>query len=372
MRVLHLLDALDRGGVQMLELDICRNAGSKGLELTFVAAGGGEMESDFRHSGVEYIRLQRKSAVDLSLALRLRKIIQERQIQVVHGHQAVEGLHTYLATVGTDVKRVLSFHGGIALDAKNRRALKFLIPRMDANIAVSNEFLNYLSAEQGLDTGKVFSVLPNGVDGKRLQSSSRTLRTELRLAKDELLLGMVANFYPEPRKDQITVCRAFPKVLEQNGHVHLAFVGAVPEPAPQTYTDCVSYCREHAIANRVHFLGARADIADVFNSLDVFVLSSLHEGLPIAVIEAFMLGLPTVVSDIPPMLEVTQNGAFALTFRPGDATELADRLVQLVTDPGFRRRLGAKAKQWALQEFAIENYILRLVSLYEELCAKTK
>jgi glycosyltransferase involved in cell wall biosynthesis len=367
MRVLHTLDLLSRGGVQMLELDVCRNARANGLELIFVATAGGDLEDEFRRSGVEFIRLQRKLPVDPNLVLKLRKIIKERNIQVVHSHQAVEGLHTYLATLGTKVKGVLSFHGGIILDAKNKWALKFLIPRMNANIAVSQELLKYLQTEEGLDTSKNFYVVRNGVDAKRLQPTGRSLRNELGVTEDQLLFSMIANFYSDPRKDQMTVCKALRIVFSQVPNLHFAFVGGFSEPTPQMYIDCVNYCHEHNIANRIHFLGKRSDIADVLNSLDAFVLSSLHEGLPISVIEALIMGIPTVVSDIGPMIEVSGDGAYALVFRAGDPNDLARNLTRLVNDAAYRKQLGAKARQWALQEFGIEAYISKLIRLYGEL-----
>lgn len=366
MRVLHTLDLLSRGGVETLELDVCRNARANGLELTFVAMGGGDLEDDFRHSGAEFIELQRRLPVDLKLIFRLRRIIKQRSIQVVHSHQAVEALHAYVATLGTNVKRVLSFHGGVVLDAKNRKALKFLIPRMNANIAVSEELLSYLKTER-FDTSRNFVVIQNAVDANRLQPAGRRLRTALGLSEDQLLLGMVANFYSNPRKDQITVCKALAALLNQAPNLHFAFIGGYSDPVPQMYTDCVNYCNQQNIASQVHFLGKRSDIPDVLSSLDIFVLSSRHEGLPIAVIEAFMMGIPTVVSDIPPLLEVCNNGAYALVFRAGNPDDLAHCLLRLVNDVALRRQLGARARRWALQQFGIEAYISRLSSLYIKL-----
>src|SRR5438552_3321719 len=105
MKVLHLLDSLNRGGAEVMELDVCRNARANGLDLTFVATGGGDLESEFASSGAEFIRLKRTLPIDRRLAAQLRAIIRERRINVVHGHQPVDALHLYLATLGTPVKR---------------------------------------------------------------------------------------------------------------------------------------------------------------------------------------------------------------------------------------------------------------------------
>src|SRR5918997_3842985 len=129
MRVLHILDSLNRGGAETLALDLCRNARAGGLELTFAATGGGDLEDDFRSSGADFVRLRRELPVDLNLAASLREIVRGRNVEVVHCHQAVEALHAYLATRGLGgrggggrVRRVLSFHLCTS-DAKNRLAL---------------------------------------------------------------------------------------------------------------------------------------------------------------------------------------------------------------------------------------------------------
>src|SRR5688500_11335187 len=150
MKVLHLLDSVNRGGAEMQVLDVCRNASRFGIEITFVAAGGGTLEDDFRNSGVEFIRLDRMLPVDIRLAAQLRRIVRERNIQIVHGYQAVDGLHLYLATRGLkQVKRVLSFQGFIP-GKKNQIAAKLVASKMHANISVSRSLMNYLRDEVGI------------------------------------------------------------------------------------------------------------------------------------------------------------------------------------------------------------------------------
>src|SRR5215467_5853046 len=107
MKALHILDSLHRAGAEMQALDICRNAAANGLDMAFAALGGGALEEDFRNSGVEYVRLQRRLPVDPVVIAKLRKFIRKNKIDIVHDHQAVDGLHAYLAAIGTEAKVVL-------------------------------------------------------------------------------------------------------------------------------------------------------------------------------------------------------------------------------------------------------------------------
>jgi L-malate glycosyltransferase len=365
-KALHILDSLNRGGAETMMLDVCRNAKQNGLELTFVAAGGGELESDFRNSGVEFIRLNRRLPVDLSLASKLRGIIKERDIRVVHSHQPVEALHLYLATRKSKTGRVLTLHG-VYPGTKNELALKFVVPRTQIKVVVSNDLLARLRREQGFDTRQNFYVVNNGVDASRLQSSGRKLRDELGLANDELLLGMVGNFHPVAQKDQLTVCRALPALFARVPRARFAFVGGPSEAAPELFDQCVSFCRAQNIAERIHFLGKRNDVADILSSLDIFVLSTLREGSPISVIEAMMIGVPAVLSDIAALREISGNGEYAVLFCTGDANDLADKLIDLIGDPGRHARLSAAASAWANERFGIESHLENLKTLYNSL-----
>jgi glycosyltransferase involved in cell wall biosynthesis len=365
VKILHILDSLNRGGTETFVLDVCRNASKNGFEMTFVATGGGTLENDFANSGIDFIRLQRKLPIDFNLIFKLRKIIKERKIEIVHAHQAVEGIHGYFATRGTKAKCVLSYHAYVA-DAKNRWTLKFLIPRVSANLVVSKFLLDFYKNEIGLNT-KSFQVLYNGVDLKRLTPSQNDFRAELNLKKDDLLIGMIGNFYVAERKDQMTLCKALPKVFAEFPNANCIFVGGIEKGAEQKFADCKDFCKSNNISDNVHFLGSRDDVPDILNSLDLFAFSSLHEGLPIALNEAMLAKIPIVVSDIEPLLEATQNGKFAAVFPKRDADKLADEIIKLLQNNELRSNLANASFEFAKETFSIEAHLRNLKKIYESI-----
>jgi len=315
---------------------------------------------------VELVRLPRRLPVDPRVVRGLRRLIEQRSIQIVHGHQAVDGVHIQLAVRGMpNVKTVLSYHGFIP-DAKNRIALKYLTPRMDANLVVSEGLRTWLHKKDGLDTPRL-EVLYNGVDPARLKPSGRSLRGELEIGRDVPLAGMVGNFYRDPRKDQLTIVKALPEVLANVANLHFLFAGRVEPGAEGKLTECREACARAGIADRVHFLGGRSDVPDILASLDLFVISSLQEGLPIALNEAMLAGVPVLASDIDPHVEASENGRYTVLFRTGDQDDLAAKMIDLLTDPERRERLAADAKEYAIETFSIDAHLKRLVSLYRSL-----
>lgn len=374
MNVLHTLDSLNRGGAEVMELDVCRNARSAGVDLTFVATGGGDLEADFAESGSEFIRLQRKLPIDPFLIRELRKIIIARDIRVVHAHQAVEAIHLYYATRGTGVKCVMTLHGYIT-DKKNQLAAKFIIPRMDAVVAVSSSMLDWYRTGEGFTITDKFHVVLNPVDIERLVSTRKqgemSLRDEFGMSNNAKLLGMIGNFYADARKDQWTVCRALPRVLKQLPDAHFVFVGSVLDGAEGYQRRCVDHIRENGLTDRVHFTGKRSDIPDTLRELDLFVFSSVQEGMPIAAIEALMLGVPMLVSNIPPLLEVIGEGTIdercAEVFRTGDADDLAEKILSLFNNETRLIELSNKARKDTPSRFSIQTHLSRIGELYEQL-----
>jgi glycosyltransferase involved in cell wall biosynthesis len=199
------------------------------------------------------------------------------------------------------------------------------------------------------------------------RSSGDDLRDELKLRESDLLLGMVGNFYADGRKDQLTVCRALPEVFARVADAHFVFVGGHAEAASPIFQACVNYCREQGIADRVHFLGKRADVPDVLDALDIFVFSSRQDSFGVAVVEAMIAGVPVVVSDIGALLEVTGGGEHASVFRTGDADDLSRQLINLAGNLALCAVRGERAKRWAVAEFGIETHIGNLLKLYKSL-----
>lgn len=367
MRVLHFLDSIGGGGAEVQALDVCRNASKLGLEMTIVTAKGGSLESDFRATGVDFHKLGRRFPLDPFLVTRIRKIVRERKIEIVHGYQAVDGLHLYLATLGlSHVKKVLSFQGPIP-GRKNRLATKSAIPLMDANIAVSKSIYSYLSEIIGLHDFSSFELIYNGADPERIKPVGTSIRTELNLDQNARLGGMIANFRPDLAKDHFTVCRALTRVVADHPDLHFLFAGSISAGGEDRAAKCVRYCEENDLIKNVHFLGARNDIPDILRELDVFVHSSLLEGLPVAVCEAMLAGVPSILSDIEPHLEISENGKYSELFPTGNAEILAEKINFLLANEQCSEALAIKARVHAENNFSISAHLTALLKLYRSL-----
>lgn len=370
MNVLHLIDSPHGGGAESLALDLCRNSLNTDLNITLVNSKKGQMYDEFSASGVNFYLIERKMPIDIKLVLSLKKIVEQNNIEIIHGHQAVDGLHAYLTKLFTNVKTVMSFHGHAkSISLKTDSVLKFLIPRMDANIAVSYSFLKRLKQEIKFNTSKKFHVIYNGVDTSKFYKTDGSFRRELKLLDKDILLGMVGNFNYDGR-DHITVCKALPKLFNKFPQLHFAFVGRRAEESPQYYDECVKFCIENQIIDKTHFVGSRSDINDILNSLDVFVYSSNHDSFGLAVIEAMISGLPVVINDLDSLLEITNEGKFAFVFKSKNENSLVDAICNLLSNREELVKISRAGQDWAIENFSINQYKNNLKNLYQSLLSK--
>jgi glycosyltransferase involved in cell wall biosynthesis len=126
-----------------------------------------------------------------------------------------------------------------------------------------------------------------------------------------------------------------------------------------------SLSRELGLGGAVTFLGARTDIAEVLAAFDVFVLSSVQEGVPLAVVEAMGAGKPVIATDVGGLRLLVKPSVNGVLVPPADPAALASAMRDLATDPDLRRAMGARGRQIARESFGVASMIDRYQAVYE-------
>src|SRR5262249_26465029 len=127
---------------------------------------------------------------------------------------------------------------------------------------------------------------------------------------------------------------------------------------------------ELGLADRVHFLGPRRDLGNLLGAMDVFVMPSLWEGLPLSMVLAMGAGVPVIATAVAGIPEVVCDGRTGLLVPPGNAEALGGALVRLRADAAMRTRLGCEAKAAVLPRFDVDGYVRSIVDLYDRLLAE--
>lgn len=239
---------------------------------------------------------------------------------------------------------------------RTRSAATLLVDRLlkggdDMLIAECEASRRFLLSRLGYDPRKV-GVVYNGVDiaswpASKLERSQK--RIELRMSAGELLFGSIGRL--DTQKGHVHLVEAM-ALLRAKVNARCAIIG--DGPRRHALELAVS---KRAMEKSVLLLGERDDVTAWLSTLDVFVLPSLWEGLPNALLEAMALGLPVVASAVDGIPEVVEHGVTGLLVPPHDPEALAKALSELAADAALRQRLGDAAKKLISEKFTLINMI---------------
>lgn len=293
----------------------------------------------------------------------LRSLLRERGIGLVHAHLPMAGIVARLAARGTGVPVVYTEHNL----QERYHPLMWLANRltfgMNAQaIAVSEDVARSLRSH-GLDRKAPVEVMPNRVPVAAIReegSRGREVRRELGIPDDAVVVGTVAVFRVQKRLlDWLAVAG---RVCAQSEKVRFLLAGDGPEMGT-VRTEVARL----GLEGRVLLPGFRPDGRAVIGALDVFLMTSEFEGLPIALLEAMALGKPVVATSVGGVPEAVTNGKEGFLFLVGEVEAIASKVLHLIRDAELRTRMGAIAAETALTRFDLEANIRRIEEIYEDL-----
>jgi glycosyltransferase involved in cell wall biosynthesis len=242
------------------------------------------------------------------------------------------------------------------------RLNRLLAPITDAFIAVAEPHARYLADHEGCPARKV-RVIPNGVDVERFRprEPNPALREELGLPSTAPVVAIVAALRPE--KNHELFLRAAALVRQQLPAVQLLIIGdGSRRPALESLAEQLS------LTAATHFLGTRHDVPELLSLVDVVALTSHMEANPVSILEAMASAKPVVATRVGSVPETVIDGQTGYLVAPGDASQLADRIVSLLKDPVRAAAMGRAGREsvvsgWSIQRM-VEGYESLLSTLY--------
>ncbi len=361
MRVLWLVKGLGPGGAERLLVAAAGHHDRTAFEIScaYLLPWKQQLAPELEALGVATTCLDVRDERDVRWATRLRRLLREHPVDVLHAHSP------YPAGIGRLVTRTLparvrprsmyTLHNTWGSFARPTRVLNGVTMRLDAaDISVSRQAHSTLPAHLQARA----EVLVHGIDlgAARAQADRDGARRELGLTAHEVVFGTVANF--RAQKDYPNLLAAARLLLDRGVPVRFLIVGQGPLDA--------EIRAEHArlgLKSTVTILGERPDAIRVMSACHGFVLASNNEGLPVALMEALAIGLPVVATDVGGVSEAISNDVNGLLVPPRDPAALADAIAALVVDPARRARLSEAAAASAPQ-FDIRRTVARLEAVY--------
>jgi glycosyltransferase involved in cell wall biosynthesis len=239
------------------------------------------------------------------------------------------------------------------------RPLLMLCERMTV---VGPEVADYFTGTIGVPRERV-TIVPNGVDIGAFDCDRESARRDLGLDSRELVLGTVGRL--EPEKDQTTLLDVFGQVRARHPRARLLVVGD-----GSLAESLRAYARQIGVADHTLFLGYRRDIAKLLAAMDVFVLTSIREGLPISLIEAMAARRPVIASDIGSVNDLVRNGENGLVVQAGNAAGFAGAVERLIGSPELCERLGQAGRRTVEASYSLAAVIRTYEELYRSAAVK--
>jgi len=362
VHVFHLIKSLGRGGAEMLLPEGLRFADrdrfhySYGYFLPWKDA----MAPALRAQGVRVTCIPANDNVRILLAARrLAGMLRHWEVDVVHCHLPVAGVVGRIAGQMAGVPVVYTEHNKQERYHWVTRRLNLSTWRMQERvIAVSADVATSIAAH--VRSRVPVQVVLNGVDVEHFRRAgvdAATVRTRFAIPASAPVVGTVAVFRAQKRlEDWLEAAR---QLLERHPGLHFLLVGDGP-----LREEVMARASALGLTDRVHFPGLQEDVRPYLAAMDVYLMSSAFEGLPVALLEAMSMEcvpVCTAVGGIPELVAPGHNGALS---PPGDPTALAQRAGDVLSDTTALRALGAGARRTVEERFGMGRMTRELEDMY--------
>ena len=365
MNILHLISSGGFYGAESVISALAHDMRQMGHSV-YVAVFENEhlprnsVATQLEERGISVVRVRCRGRVDRQTIKTIREILHSREIQLLHTHGYKADIYGYLASRRMGVPAIATCH----LWTRQTRAIRIyefldslFLRHFDAVVAVS-DLIGKEVRRAGIAPGKL-TTIDNGIDLSPFESASPSLPGELG-TDGRLLVGTVGRLVTQ--KGIRYFLMAAQQALEKHPDLLFAVVGDGPDRR-----DLEQLAGKLGIAGSVFFTGSRADMPQVYASLDIFALASLDEGMPMAVLEALASGRPVIATEVGAVAKLIVPGETGIMLQPADTGGLAQAILSLVDNPELRERLGRNGKARVYEQFSSRVMSRKYLQIYERL-----
>ena len=364
-RVLQVVLRMTPGGTEHLVLEICKRIRHE-FEVTVCCLDDeGEWATDLRAEGIDVVALRRQPGFRPGVGRQIAALAAERRIDLLHCHQYSPFVYGWIASqLNRRLKVVYTEHGRLsdAPPSWKRRMVNPILSRFRGEIvAVSHELRDYM-LDSRFAASRV-GVIHNGIEPGTAPTFADRLRARHVLGVDEAAFVVMAVARLDPVKDFPTLIDAFAIVRAQLPRARLVIVGDGPERAR------LEACAARPdVAGSVDIIGYRAGVRQLLPAADLYVSSSISEGISITILEAMAARVAVVATAVGGTPEVLPNEAAGGVLVPSrDAAQLASAIISLERDTATRAAIAAAGRRRLESAFTIDRMVGDYMRTYRRL-----
>ncbi len=362
--IAHILPWNGVGGTEHATVRIARAVSDRHESILYYPASAPEVEAFVRGSGFEAIPYEQvepsfKFPLPYVVAsIRLARSFRRNGVRIAHCADWTGVQYAALAARLARCRLISHVRNRNEKIAKRDWRLLRLVDRF---VFVSRQTADGFGFPCAPDRA---TVLYDGISPPSQSASARELRETFNLPDDARLVGMSARVAEQ--KDFPTLIEAAAALLSRHPSMRILIFGDYErQPAHREHYGLVrDALRRHGVEEAFCFAGFREDAVRLLGGLEIFVLSTHWEGLPLVILEAMSHGLPVVATAVDGIPELVEEGVTGLLVPHADGSALAEALGRLLDDRELAERMGANGRQRVLEGFGVERFAERLRSLY--------
>lgn len=358
MKIMEIVSARGGGmnGAILHALLLSRELARRGHDVTMLCPSGSWLARQLASDPIEVLAsdLHRWPTDEL------------RRISAVIGDKKIDLVHTHMSRAHAFGVLLRWFARVPAVATAQSRHIQLHWMFNDYVVATCDATRRYHRRHNLVRAARI-GTIHNFVDHRRflevLREARCAIRREFGLDDAAKLIGVVGHIIP--RKGLIHLVAALPDILAVEPNTFLLAVGF----QDKYYLAKVQEAAERSgVTSRIIWLGHREDVVNVLATLDLYVLPSLEESLPLTILEAMAAGLPMVATNVGGIPECVQADVTGTLVDPGDSQALARAVIALLGDSAKRHRYGQAGRLRAIEAFSLERHAQKIEAVFARLC----
>jgi len=372
MKILQLISSIGFFGAENVVLELSRELSS--LEGIDNVIGVFENSQNSHTEIAQYAKADSlktmifkcNGKVDFETLFVIKKFIKNEKIDIIHTHGYKSNIYGFVVAKMLKKPIMSTCHNWIANDFKTKAYYlldKFILSKFNKIVAVSEDIRDELLRNK-VKKDKI-SLIYNGINIDKFNNDNNDLKREFNIGKKIKVIGIVARFTAE--KGLSNLLHAAQKASQLFPDCVFLFVGDGP-----LRDDLVKKSVELGIKEKVIFTGLRSDIPEIYSTIDIFVLPSLKEGLPIVLLEAMAAKKSIITTNVGAIPKVIENKKEGILISPNNISALTEALICLLKDEELSKELSLNAYNKVTRGFSSKMMCAKYIGIYEEILQNTQ
>ena len=372
MRVLQLIDDASLGGGQMHVLLLSKYLHRENIEVAIATESTGWLVAQAQKLNIATHPIAISNKLTWQSFQNIYQLLKTQKFDVIHTHGGTAGFWGRLvaACLKNKPKIIHTYHGLHYLNTTQTKSLKqkiktaifqqidqLLLGVTDQIICVcQSDYEKAIAAK--VATPSKTAIVYNGIEIDKFSQpiKQETSRKTFDIEPTEFIFGNVGRLHEQ--KGHKYLLQAFAKVSDR---ARLLIIGD-----GELKDELIKLADDLKISDRIVFLGARSDVYEFLSAIDVFIMPSLWEGQPIALLEALAMGKPCIVSDVDGISEVITNGMNGYLVKPKDIAGLTQAMNQAIDNPEILQKLAKAGVSTITEKFLAQNMAKAIANIYLE------